>query len=65
MIATHNIKVNGRWIMAGEEYSEAPELKEIEKAVEQISEPEVPTLEVPEEPKTEPKPKTTRRKTNK
>ena len=66
MIATHNIKVNGRWIRAGEEYGEVKEPKEIKKSVEQTSEPDIPAPEVQkEEPKAETKPKTTRRKTSK
>lgn len=52
MIATHNIKVNGKWIRAGEEYGE-PEQKA--KAAEKAPEAEP----VKEEPKAEPKPKTT------
>lgn len=54
MIATHNIKVNGRWIRAGEEYGE-PEQKESVKVTEKVPE----TEPVKEEQKAEPKPKTT------
>ena len=64
MIATHNIKVNGRWYHAGEELPEAKaEPKNAEKPVEvlEVSEPETP---VKEEPKTETKARasSTRRK---
>ena len=31
MIATHNIKVNGRWVAAGEEYEEKPEVNPVEE----------------------------------
>ena len=62
MIADHNIKVNGRWIMAGEE-DEAEPVKKVEKPEKK---PEVKAEEKPvkEEPKAEPvkeesKPKTT------
>lgn len=63
MIATHNIKVNGRWIQAGESYEEQKEA-----AVQKDPAPEVPEAkaeETPaEEPKAEAKPRTTtRRKT--
>ena len=65
MIATHNIKVNGRWILAGEEYE--PETVVTEKPAEkaerkpEVKEPEFPV--VVEEPKQAEKPKTsTRRK---
>jgi len=58
MIATHNIKVNGRWIMAGERYGEEPEKKPAAKPVEVKAEPvqEVAKAEEPvaEEPKAEP-----------
>ena len=65
MIATHNIKVNGRWIHAGEEYEAEPvkETKPAEKAEHkpEKKEPEIPVAE--EEPKQEEKPKSaTRRK---
>ena len=49
MIATHNIKVNGRWIHAGEEYEAEPvkETKPAEKAERkpEKKEPEVPVAE--------------------
>jgi len=56
MIATHNIKVNGRWIRAGEAYGEEAVKEEqtaveIPEAAEQEAEPE----------KTE-RPKSTRRR---
>ena len=74
MIATHNIKVNGRWVKAGEEYelevlakekpveAEPAEEKPAEEPVE-----ETPVAEEPEQEKTaeeeKPAPKTsTRRK---
>lgn len=64
MIATHNIKVNGRWIMAGQEYE--PETVVTEKtAVKPAEEPVVQEAEVPaekEEPKAETKPKTPSRR---
>ena len=67
MIATHNIKVNGKWIHAGEEYTleeaEAPAVAE--EPVEQDI-PELAPVEEAEEPKSEPKaetkPRSTRRK---
>jgi len=66
MIATHNVKVNGRWYHAGEEISEP---KATVEAVEQLSIPEAEGLkaeETPnEEPKSEPKRATTRRKASK
>ena len=66
MIATCNIKVNGRWYRAGEEY-EAEEQKTPKKVSKQdIPEAETPadvTEEVKSEPKAESKPRsTTRRK---
>ena len=65
MIATHNIKVNGRWIQAGEEYNAEP-VKETKPAEEAERKPEEKEPEVPaavEEPKQEAKPKSaTRRK---
>ena len=69
MIATHNIKVNGRWIRPGEEYEpeEKAEVKPAEKPVKKVEEKPV----VKETPKAEPvketpKPKTpTRRKVSK
>ena len=66
MIATHNIKVNGRWIHAGEKYE--PETIVTEKPVEESAEePIEQEADVPAEkeaPKPEAKPKTpSRRKT--
>ena len=65
MIATHNIKVNGRWVRAGESYeAEKPE----KKAEKPVKEPEKkldekPVEEVPKaEPVKEEKPKTTTRR---
>ena len=62
MIATHNIKVNGRWVQAGEYYeAEEPE----KKAEEPVKVPEEkPVEESPKEEtaEVEIKPKTTRRK---
>jgi hypothetical protein len=62
MTATHNIKVNGRWYHPGEELPESNEPKAVPV-------PEVPVLNAEnapeEEPKTEPKRTTTRRKTSK
>lgn len=57
MIATHNIKVNGKWIRAGEEYGE-PEQKKPAKVAEKAPEAEP----VKEEPKAEVRTTTTRRK---
>lgn len=74
MIATHNIKVNGRWIRAGEEYGEKKpqpvKSAEPEKKEQPVAEPEVPVVNEPETPveetpKTEAKAKTSRRKTAK
>lgn len=66
MIADCNIKVNGRWIRAGEEYTleEAAPVKEEATVEQDIPEP---VAEVAEEPKSEPKAEakprsTTRRK---
>ena len=67
MIATHNIKVNGKWIHAGEEYAEEAETPVVaEEPVEQDI-PEPAPAEEAEEPKSEPKAEakprsTTRRK---
>ena len=60
MIATHNIKVDGRWVHAGEEY-EREEAK-AEAPVKKVEEPESKPEEKPA--KEEPKAKTapTRRK---
>ena len=53
MIATHNIKVNGRWFKAGEEIDEVA-------VTEQAEEQEAQTEEVRDEkPKTDSKPRTT------
>lgn len=56
MFATHNIKVNGRWVKAGEEYS-AEKPDKVRKA----QEPEEVNPET-DEPKTDPKPRTTTRR---
>ena len=61
MIATYNVKVNGRWYRAGEELPEvketAEEKREPEKVVTETAEADAPKAE-------EPKPRTsTRRKT--
>lgn len=60
MIASHNIKVNGRWVKAGEEYqpeekAENPVKKAVEPKPEKKPEAETPKAE-PE--KAEPKAKT-------
>lgn len=61
MIATHNIKVNGNWIRAGEEYG-GHDVKEIPKeAPDAVKEAEaVPAAQ--DEKKAEAKPKTTTRR---
>lgn len=59
MIATHNMKVNGRWIRAGESYGE-PGLEEI-YAPALTGKAENAPAEVPDAPK-EARPKTARRK---
>ena len=59
MIATHNIKVNGRWVVAGEEYTPEEPVKQ-EEQVEKSEEPvkqETIQEEIPV--KEEPKAKTT------
>ena len=65
MIATHNIKVNGRWIHAGEEYHVeqpvAPKKAEAPKAEKAVEKPVVPEVKVPEV-KEEPKAKTPARR---
>jgi len=62
MIATHNIKVNGRWIHAGEEY-EAEEQKTPKKNVKAEDKPDAPTVaEAREEQPAETKPKTAARR---
>lgn len=50
MIATHNIKVNGRWYKAGEEYP-TPELDELKAEAKKLEELEVPEIELPAEEK--------------
>ena len=63
MIATHNIKVNGRWYKAGEEY-EAEQPRQEEPAA------EIPVTEVPaeepaqKEPEPAPKARTSARRKN-
>ena len=62
MIADHNIKVNGRWIMAGEEYEAEVPVKKVEKA-EKKPEAKAEEKPVKAEPKAEsvneePKPNT-------
>ena len=59
MIATHNIKVNGRWYAAGEEIPEEKERKAEKKPVKVAEEPEVPQAEEKTEPA---KPRTTTRR---
>ena len=56
MIATHNIKVNGRWIMTGEKYGEEAPAKKAEQPAEVIPET------VAESEQEAPKPKASRRK---
>jgi len=60
MIATHNIKVNGRWYAPGEEY---PCVEPVEKADETVKEEkaEEPVKEE-QKPETKPKAATSRRK---
>lgn len=61
MIATHNIKVNGRWIHAGEEY-EAEERKTPKKEKAE-DKPAAPAVEEKQEEKpVENKPKTAARR---
>ena len=71
MIATHNVKVNGRWYSAGEEIPEEKPVKAETKAEEPKAEQPVAEQETlfsvqDEEPKETPKPKTSasRRKTS-
>lgn len=45
MIATHNIKVNGRWYAAGEEVPEEKEQKVEKKPAKVTEEHEVPKVE--------------------
>ena len=65
MIATHNIKVNGRWVAAGEEYKEEAEKKPARKPAEPKAEKPAEE-EKAAEPVQEEKPKNTsrRRKTS-
>ena len=58
MIATHNIKVNGRWVAAGEEYE--PDVVPEEKPAEE--KPAEVKAERKETPKEDPKPRTTRKR---
>lgn len=58
MKATHNIKVNGRWIHAGEEY----EVKEKAVKAESVKAPEEPEEESKTEPETKEKTTPSRRK---
>ena len=61
MIATHNIKVNGRWIHAGEEYE--PEAVVTTEHAEEPAKPEVQAEPAEEaEKKAEEKPKTASRR---
>lgn len=63
MIATHNIKVNGRWILAGQEYE--PEQVVTPNKAEKAAQPEVQVQEAPveeAEKKAEVKPKTASRR---
>lgn len=55
MIATHNIKLNDRWIKAGEEYFPEQEAEVEQTVIEAVEEPKA------EEPAEE-KPKTTSRR---
>ena len=52
MIATHNIKVNGRWVKAGEEYTLAEKAKAAEKPErkEEKKPEEAPKAEAPAKP---------------
>ena len=59
MIATHNIKVNGRWYAAGEILPEEPEQMTMAEAMEPAKEPEKEPEKAPEEPA---KPKAIRKK---
>ena len=58
MIADHPVKVNGRWVMPGQEYGEP-------KKAETEPKPEVKAEEKAEPVAAETKPRTTRRKTAK
>ena len=57
MIATHNMKVNGRWVAAGEEYE--PVAVSEEKPAEVKAETKEAKAETPKE---EPKPKAARKR---
>lgn len=63
MIATHNIKVNGRWVVAGEEYQPEEPEKNQEEQVEKLEKLEKPvkqeTVQEEKPAKEEPKAKTT------
>ena len=65
MIATHNIKVNGKWVLAGEEYEPADTREQVPvEPVKEVTETE-PEAE-PEVPKAVPRQRnTTRRNTRK
>ena len=65
MIATHNIKVNGKWVLAGEEYE--PEVTQMQIPVEPVKEvTETEPEAEPEVPKAVPRQRnTTRRNTRK
>lgn len=58
MKATHNIKVNGRWILAGEEY----EIKEKARKAEPAEAPEKPEEESKADTETKEKTTPSRRK---
>ena len=61
MIATHNVKVNGKWYSAGEMVPD-PEAKQAEMPAEPVKEEAKPA----EEPKEQPKPRpASRRKVSK
>ena len=66
MIATHNIKVNGRWVRAGEKYDASEAEKVQPETVKAEQKKEGPVDAQAETKKAEEKPKTTtRRKTTK
>lgn len=54
MIATHNMKVNGRWIAAGEEYELSEEKEPEKKPADKEKQEKIP--------KEDPKPRTTRKR---
>lgn len=63
MIATHNIKVNGRWIHTGEEYGEPVEQTEMELTpVEAVTEEPEAKQEEPQEEPVQEAPKTRSRR---